>query len=284
MPVIHLAHSPDSDDAFMFYALAAQKIPTEERQYVHELADIESLNQRAMDGELDVTAVSIHAYAYLADTYALLSHGSSMGDRYGPRVVSRQPAPEDVKTALSGKSVALPGEMTTAALAFRLFQPNFKPVIMPFDTIEAAVSEGAVDAGVLIHEGQLTYRDSGLHLWLDLGEWWFSETALPLPLGGNAIRRDLGEALIRKVSRDLRASIVYGLEHRAEALEHAMQYARDLDTAKVDEFVGMYVNDYTVDYGEKGRLAVRELLDRGVAAGIIRQPVTVTFVDDGHSP
>jgi len=284
MPVIHLAHSPDSDDAFMFYALAAQKIPTGERQYVHELADIESLNRRAMEGELDVTAVSIHAYAYLADTYALLSHGSSMGDRYGPRVVSRQTAPEDIKTALSGKSVALPGEMTTAALAFRLFQPNFKPVIMPFDTIEAAVSEGAVDAGVLIHEGQLTYRDSGLHLWLDLGEWWFSETALPLPLGGNAIRRDLGEALIRKVSRDLRASIVYGLEHRAEALEHAMQYARDLDTAKVDEFVGMYVNDYTVDYGEKGRLAVQELMDRGAAAGIIPQPVTVTFVDDGHSP
>ncbi len=283
MPTIHLAHSPDSDDAFMFYGLATNKIPTGDREYVHELADIESLNRRAMKGELDVTAVSIHAYAYLADTYALLSHGSSMGDRYGPRVVSWQPAPEDAKTALSGKSVALPGEMTTAALAFRLFQPDFKPVIMPFDAIEAAVSDGTVDAGVLIHEGQLTYRDSGLHLWLDLGEWWFSETGLPLPLGGNAIRRDLGEALIREVSRDLRASIVYGLEHRAEALEHAMQYARDLDTAQADEFVGMYVNDYTVDYGEKGRSAVRELMDRGVAAGIIPQPVTVTFVDDGSA-
>ncbi len=284
MPIIHLAHSPDSDDAFMFYALAAKKIPTGDREYVHELADIESLNRRAMNGELDVTAVSIHAYAYLADTYALLSHGSSMGDRYGPRVVSRQPAPEDANTALGGKSVALPGEMTTAALAFRLFQPDFLPVIMPFDTIEAAVSDGTVDAGVLIHEGQLTYRDSGLHLWLDLGEWWFSETGLPLPLGGNAIRRDLGEALISEVSRDLRASIVYGLDHRAEALEHAMQYAGDLDTAKADEFIGMYVNDYTVDYGEKGRLAVRELMDRGVAAGIIPQPVTVTFVDDGSAP
>jgi len=284
MPTIHLAHSPDSDDAFMFYALATQKIPTGDREYVHELADIESLNRRAMKGELDVTAVSIHAYAYLADTYALLSHGSSMGDRYGPRVVSRQPAPENTKTALSGKSIALPGEMTTAALAFRLFQPDFQPVIMPFDTIEAAVSEGTVDAGVLIHEGQLTYRDSGLHLWLDLGEWWFSETGLPLPLGGNAIRRDLGEALISEVSRDLRASIVYGLDHRAEALEHAMQYACDLDTAKADEFVGMYVNDYTVDYGEKGRRAVQELIDRGVAAGIIPQPVTVTFVDDGSAP
>ncbi len=284
MPIIHLAHSPDSDDAFMFYALAAKKIPTGDREYVHELADIESLNRRAMNGELDVTAVSIHAYAYLADTYALLSHGSSMGDRYGPRVVSRQPAPEDAKTALGGKSVALPGEMTTAALAFRLFQPDFLPVIMPFDTIEAAVSDGTVDAGVLIHEGQLTYRDSGLHLWLDLGEWWFSETGLPLPLGGNAIRRDLGEALISEVSRDLRASIVYGLDHRAEALEHAMQYAGDLDTAKADEFIGMYVNDYTVDYGEKGRRAVRELMDRGVAAGIIPQPVTVTFVDDGSAP
>ncbi len=284
MPIIHLAHSPDSDDAFMFYALAAKKIPTGDREYVHELADIESLNRRAMNGELDVTAVSIHAYAYLADTYALLSHGSSMGDRYGPRVVSRQPAPEDAKTALGGKSVALPGEMTTAALAFRLFQPDFLPVIMPFDTIEAAVSDGTVDAGVLIHEGQLTYRDSGLHLWLDLGEWWFSETGLPLPLGGNAIRRDLGEALISEVSRDLRASIVYGLDHRAEALEHAMQYAGDLDTAKADEVIGMYVNDYTVDYGEKGRRAVRELMDRGVAAGIIPQPVTVTFVDDGSAP
>jgi len=283
MPVIHLAHSPDSDDAFMFYALAAQKIPTGERQYVHELADIESLNRRAMDGELDVTAVSIHAYAYLADTYALLSHGSSMGDRYGPKVVSRQPAPTDTKTALSGRSVALPGEMTTAALAFRLFQPDFKPVIMPFDAIEAAVSDGTVDAGVLIHEGHLTYQDSGVYLWLDLGEWWFSETGLPLPLGGNAIRRDLGEALICEVSRDLRASIVYGLEHRAEALEHAMQYAGDLDSAKADEFVGMYVNDYTVDYGDKGRLAVQELMDRGVAAGIIPQPVTVGFVDDGSS-
>lgn len=283
MPVIHLAHSPDSDDAFMFYALAAQKIPTGERQYVHELADIESLNQRAMDGELDVTAVSIHAYAYLADTYALLSHGSSMGDRYGPKVVSRQPAPADTRTALSGKSVALPGEMTTAALAFRLFQGDFEPVIMPFNTIEAAVSDGTVDAGVLIHEGQLTYQDTGLHLWLDLGEWWFGETGLPLPLGGNAIRRDLGETLICEVSRDLRASIVYGLEHRAEALEHAMQYAGNLDTARADEFVGMYVNDYTVDYGEKGRLAVQELMDRGAAAGIIPRRVTVGFVDDGGS-
>ncbi|UCD23844.1 MAG: ABC transporter substrate-binding protein [Gemmatimonadota bacterium] len=284
MPTIHLAHSPDSDDAFMFYALAAQKIPTGDREYVHELADIESLNRRAMNGELDVTAVSIHAYAYLADTYALLPHGSSMGDRYGPRVVSRDAAPQDVNSALRGRAVALPGDMTTASLAFKLFQADFTPVIMPFDTIERAVADREVDAGVLIHEGQLTYADSGLHLWLDLGEWWFGETGLPLPLGGNAIRRDLGDSLIREVSRDLRASIVYGLEHRAEALEHAMQYARDLDADKADEFVGMYVNDYTVDYGEKGRLAVQELLNRGCAAGIIPHPVAVTFVDDGSMP
>ncbi len=281
MPKIHLAHSPDSDDAFMFYALAAQKIPTGDREYVHELADIESLNRRALKGELDVTAVSIHAYAYLADRYALLSHGSSMGDRYGPRVVAREPAPHDAKEALRATKVALPGEMTTAALAFRLFQSDFEPVIMPFDTIEDAVAGGSVDAGVLIHEGQLTYADRGLHLWLDLGEWWFQETGLPLPLGGNAIRRDLGEELIRDVSRDLRGSIVYGLAHRAEALEHAMQYARDLDRAKADQFVGMYVNDYTVDYGDSGRQAVQELLDRGSAAGIIPHKIAVSFVDDG---
>jgi len=280
MPTIHLAHSPDSDDAFMFYALAAQKIPTGDRVYVHELADIESLNQRALKGELDVTAVSIHAYAYLADSYALLPSGSSMGDRYGPRVVADTPVVGDVRRALAGKRVAIPGELTTAALALRLYQPKFESVVIPFDQIESAVIEGNIDAGVLIHEGQLTYGDRGLHLWLDLGDWWFSQTGLPLPLGGNVVRRDLGDDLMRDVSRDLRASIVYGLEHRDEALAHAMQYARDLNQTRADQFVGMYVNDYTVDYGDKGRRAVRELLSRAAAAGLIPTEVEVAFVGD----
>ena len=280
MPTIHLAHSPDSDDAFMFYALAAGKIPTADREYIHELQDIETLNQRALRCELDVTAVSIHAYAYLADTYALLSHGSSMGDRYGPCLVATRPLEGDAREAVRGMRVAIPGTMTTAALVLRLFQPEFEPVVIPFDQIEDAVRAGSVDAGLLIHEGQLTYRDIGLHLWLDTGVWWYEETGLPLPLGGNAIRRDLGEDLLPLVSADLRASIVYGLEHREDALAHAMQYARGLDPAKADQFVGMYVNEHTVDYGDDGRRAVRLLLDRGADAGIIPHRVDVTFVTD----
>lgn len=284
MPTIHLAHSPDSDDAFMFYGLAAGKIPTDDRAYVHELADIETLNRRALAGELDVTAVSIHAYAHLADRYALLPHGASMGERYGPRLVARAPRPADPHAALAGKRVAIPGTLTTAALALRLYRPDVHTVVVPFDRIEQAVAAGAaptgepIEAGVLIHEGQLTYRDHGLQLWLDFGEWWYEETGLPLPLGGNAVRRDLGDALIRLVSRDLRASIVYGLEHRAEALDHALAYARGLDRADADRFVGMYVNDYTVEYGESGRRAVQLLLDRGAEAGIVPR-TSVTFVD-----
>ena len=280
MPTIRLAHSPDSDDAFMFYALATEKIPTGDREYVHELADIETLNRRALNGELDVTAVSIHAYAYVADTYALLAHGSSMGDRYGPRLVATEPSPPEGRPALRGKRVALPGALTTAALVLRLYQPDFEAVLMPFDRIERAVADGKVDAGLLIHEGQLTYPDVGLYLWLDLGEWWFAETGLPLPLGGNAVRRDLGEDLIRSVSRDLKASIEYGLEHREEALAYAMQYARGLDPEMAERFVAMYVNDYTVDYGERGRRAVHELLERAAAAHIIPRRVRVSFVDD----
>jgi len=279
MRTITLAHSPDSDDAFMFYALAAGKVPTGERHYEHELQDIETLNQRAMKGELDVTAVSIHAYAYLARSYALLPHGASIGDRYGPRLVAKEPPPDDPREAIRGKRIAIPGRLTTAALAFHLYQPDFEPVIIPFDEIEQAVSQGVVDAGLLIHEGQLTYEQDGLHLWVDMGEWWHQETGLPLPLGGNAVRRDLGDELIGAISRDLKASIVYGLEHREEALNHAMQYARDLDREMADEFVGMYVNDYTVDYGETGRRAVRLLLERGADAGLIPNRVPVTFVD-----
>ncbi len=273
--VIHVAHSPDSDDAFMFYALAEGKIDTEGLSYVHELQDIESLNQRALRGELEVTAVSIHAYAYLADRYALLPHGSSMGDGYGPRLVAREPVSRD---ALRGRRIAIPGPMTTAYLALRLYLPDFEAVPVPFDRIEDAVVEGKVDAGLLIHEGQLTYADRGLHMLVDLGEWWFGETGLPLPLGGNVIRKDLGDDLMLKISRHLRASIAYALEHRAAALDHAMQFARGLDRTKADTFVGMYVNDWTLDYGEKGRRAVGVLLSRGVAAGIIPHPVEVEFV------
>ena len=276
MTTIHVAHSPDSDDAFMFYALAAGKIDTEGLTYVHELQDIESLNQRAMRGELEVTAVSIHAYAYLSDRYALLPHGASMGDRYGPRLVAREPAGRaDVK----GKRIAIPGPLTSAFLSLQLYEPEFTPVFTPFDLIEDAVIDGDVDMGLLIHEGQLTFAERGLHLVADMGEWWFQETGLPLPLGGNVVRKDLGAALTRKISRHLKDSIAYGLEHRVGALDHAMQYARGLDRSKADTFVGMYVNDWTLDYGDRGRQAVRLFLDRGVEAGLITQPVTVEFVE-----
>jgi len=276
MTTIHVAHSPDSDDAFMFYALAAGKIDTEGLTYVHELQDIESLNQRAMRGELEVTAVSIHAYAYLSDKYSLLPHGASMGDRYGPRLVAREPAD---RSEVKGKRIAIPGPLTSAYLALQLYEPDFTPVFTPFDAIEDAVVNGDVDMGLLIHEGQLTFAERGLHLVADMGEWWFQETGLPLPLGGNVVRKDLGPELTRKISRHLRDSIAYGLEHRVGALDHAMQYARGLDRSKADTFVGMYVNDWTLDYGERGRQAVRLFLQRGVEAGLVKKPVTVEFVD-----
>jgi 1,4-dihydroxy-6-naphthoate synthase len=261
----------------MFYALAAGKIDTEGLTYVHELQDIESLNQRARRGELEVTAVSIHAYAYLSDQYALLPHGASMGDRYGPRLVARQPA---TRADVKGKRIAIPGPLTSAYLALRMYEPDFTPVFTPFDQIEDVVVNGAVDMGLLIHEGQLTFGDRGLHLVADMGEWWFQETGLPLPLGGNVVRKDLGPALTRKVSRHLRASIAYGLDHRKGALDHAMRYARGLDRAMADTFVGMYVNDWTLDYGARGREAVRLFLKRGVELGFVTKPVEVEFVDD----
>jgi 1,4-dihydroxy-6-naphthoate synthase len=275
--VIHVAHSPDSDDAFMFYALAEGKVDTAGMRYVHELQDIESLNQRALRGELEVTAVSIHAYAYLADRYALLPHGASMGDRYGPRLVATRPM---TRADVKGARVAVPGPLTTAYLSLRLYEPDFEPVWTPFDAIEDAVLAGDVDLGLLIHEGQLTYGSRGLHLVADMGEWWYGETGLPLPLGGNVVRKDMGRDLVRTVSRHLRESIAYGLDHRADALAHAMQYARGLETAQADEFVGMYVNDWTLDYGERGRRAVRLLLERGHAAGVIPHEVPVEFADD----
>ncbi len=277
---IHLAHSPDADDAFMFWALAAGRIDTGDRRYVHELGDIESLNRRALAGELEVTAVSLHAYAYLADRYALLAHGASIGDRYGPRIVARAARPADPRAALGAGSVlvAVPGELTTAFLALKLYQPAARHVVVPFDQIEEYVAAGHADAGLLIHEGQLTYADRGLHLWVDLGEWWHDETGLPLPLGGNVVRRDLGDALMRDIARDLKASIQYGLAHRAEALAHATVYGRGLDPSRIDQFVGMYVNAYTVDYGPTGRQAVAELLARAQRAGLLPGPVQVTFV------
>ena len=276
---IHVAHSPDSDDAFMFYALAADKLDTGDLRYAHELADIESLNQRARRAELEVTAVSIHAYAYIWREYALLGSGSSMGDGYGPRLVSTRPRPADPQQAIRGQRVAVPGLLTTAYLALRLYQPEFVEVVVPFDRIEDAVLRGEVDVGLLIHEGQLTYGDVGLHLWDDLGAWWLRDTGLPLPLGGNAVRRDLGDAVITQIAQDLRASIVYALEHREPALAHAKQFNRGIGDERTDTFVGMYVNRWTVDYGARGRQAVQKLLDRGHEAGVIPERVVVDFVD-----
>jgi 1,4-dihydroxy-6-naphthoate synthase len=262
----------------MFYALAEGKLDTGSLQYVHELSDIESLNQRALKAELEVTAVSIHAYAYLSRNYVLLGSGSSMGDGYGPRLVSKMERPADPRLALRGLRVAVPGKLTTAYLALQLYQPDVISVVVPFDQIEDAVHRGEVDVGLLIHEGQLTYGDAGFHLWADLGAWWLEETGLPLPLGGNAVRRDLGPDVIAQIARDLRASIVYALEHRAPALAHARQFNRGIGDERTDTFVSMYVNQWTVDYGPRGREAVQLLLDRAHAAGLVPERVAVEFV------
>jgi 1,4-dihydroxy-6-naphthoate synthase len=261
----------------MFYALADGQIDTQGIRYVHELQDIETLNGRALRGELDVTAVSIHAYAYISDRYALLPHGASMGDGYGPMLVARQPM---TREDIAGKRIAVPGMMTSAYLALKLFQPDFIPVVMPFDQIDEAVIRGNVDAGLLIHEGQLTYKDDGLHLVADMGAWWLDKTGLPLPLGGNVIRKDMPRDVQKKVSRHLRQSIAYGLDHRKNALDHAMQFARGLERSKADTFVGMYVNDWTLDYGDRGRAAIKLFLEEGFKSGVITHPVTVEFVDD----
>lgn len=272
---IRVAHSPDSDDAFMFYALSQNKLDTGNLRFVHELSDIESLNRRALKGELEVSAVSIHAYAYLADKYALLSSGSSMGDRYGPKLVARSAmGREDLK----GKTVAVPGEWTTAFLTLKLYEPRIEHVVVPFDEIMAFVARGEADVGLLIHEGQLTHEREGLTLIEDLGEWWHKETGLPLPLGGNVVRRDLGEETIHQIAHLLKASIQYALDHREEALAYALGYARDLPPALADKFVSMYVNEWTLDYGETGRKAVRTLLSRGYKSGIIPKRAEVEFV------
>jgi len=273
---ITVAHSPDADDAFMFYALAQGKIGDPGLEFLHVLEDIQTLNDRARRGVYDVTAVSFHAYAYLADRYALLPHGASMGDGYGPMIVARRPVrPEEAR----GRRVAVPGVLTTAALALRLWDASLEHVVIPFDRILDAVIAGEVDAGLIIHEGQVTYASVGLHKVVDLGEWWTGETGLPLPLGGNVIRKDLGPDLMRRISRLLRDSIQYALAHRQEALDYAMQFGRDVDRRLADRFVGMYVNDLTLDYGERGRAAVRRLLALGHERGIIPQRVEPEFVE-----
>ena len=276
--LIRVGHSPDPDDAFMFYALAHDKLPTGNLEFRHELQDIETLNQRARRRELEVTAVSLHAYPYIAADYALLPTGCSMGDKYGPMVVARRPMTID---ELRAATIAVPGTLTTAFLTLNLLLgKGFKHVVVPFDQILAEVAAGRVDAGLIIHEGQLTFGTLGLHLITDLGVWWQEKTGLPLPLGGNVVRRDLGNDVIIRVSRLLRQSIQYALDHRDAALEYALKYGRDLDTGLADRFVGMYVNHWTLDYGERGRAAVRELLRQGAEAGIVPALPSVDFVND----
>lgn len=279
--LIRVGHSPDPDDAFMFYALAKDKIPTGRYRFVHELVDIETLNQRAFTGELELTALSIHAYAYLPDRYILCNCGASMGDNYGPMLVTREgDPPQD----LTRSTIAVPGRLTSAFLALRLYlNREFDHVIVPFDRIPRAVAEGRygdrpVDAGLLIHEGQLTYSQSGLKRIIDLGQWWTQETGLPLPLGANAVRKDLGAEVAADVERLLLASIRYGLEHREEALAYARQYGRDLDAALADRFVGMYVNHWTLDFGPRGRTAIAEFLRRGFECGALPSPVVPEFI------
>lgn len=275
--LIRCGHSPDPDDAFMFYALAKDRIDTGRYRFVHEMADIETLNRRAERGELELSAISLHAFPYVSERYALMACGCSMGDGYGPMVVSREPARLD---QMKGRTIAIPGERTTAFLALNLClgRGTFRHTTMEFDAIPAAVAEGRVDAGLIIHEGQLTFKKQGLHLVVDLGVWWGEQTGLPLPLGGNVIRRDLGREAMLEVTRLLRQSVEYGLEHRKEAIEYALAFGRDLDRPLTDQFVGMYVNKWTVDYGERGRRAVRELLRYGHAAGLVPDAGDIEFI------
>jgi 1,4-dihydroxy-6-naphthoate synthase len=273
---ITLAHSPDSDDAFMFYGLATNKLDTGELNFQHLLKDIQTLNEEAMRGTYDVTAISFHAYAYIHDKYALLPHGASIGDNYGPIVVSREPAtPADIPKL----KIAIPGKLTSAFLALRIFNSDFSYEVVPFDKIIDAVLDGRCDAGLLIHEGQLFYQSKGVHKVMDLGEWWHERHGLPLPMGGNAIRRELGAERIKEVSHLLRESIRYSLNHREDALQYAMQFARDMEPELADRFVAMWVNDLTLDYTERGREAVRLLLEEGYQKGVIPSQVRVDFVE-----
>lgn len=272
---IKVAHSPDSDDAFMFYGLATHKVRTPGLRFTHTLCDIETLNQKAREGVYDVTAISFHAYPYVQDKYALMACGGSVGEGYGPMIVSPRPF---TTGEIKSRRIAVPGRLTTAYLALQLFAPGIETEVVPFDQIIPQVLEGKYEAGLIIHEGQLTYDKSGLHRIVDLGRWWQKVTGLPLPLGGNAIRRELGPQVMSAVTAALRGSIQYGLEHREEALAYAMQFARDLDPQSADKFVGMYVNERTLDYGSDGREAVRRLLDMGHKAGIIVPEAKVDWV------
>jgi len=274
---IKLAHSPDSDDAFMFYALATHKLGTPGYRYTHVLCDIQTLNEAALTETYDVTALSFAAYPTLRDKYVLLDCGASFGENYGPIVVaSKSMKPED----LVGKRIGVPGLKTSAYLTLRLFEPNFEAVVMPFDKILDAVKNDVVEAGLLIHEGQLLFPQLGLHRVLDLGIWWHDQTGLPLPLGGNAVRRALGREVALQIAKTIRSSVEYGLEHREEALNYAMQFARDMDTDVADKFVEMYVNRWTLGYGERGKQAVRELIARGTAAGLLPGPPDVEFLTE----
>ncbi|HMJ06689.1 MAG TPA: MqnA/MqnD/SBP family protein [Chthoniobacterales bacterium] len=283
--VYTLGHSPDPDDAFMFYAMAEHKIDLRGYQFEHRLEDIQTLNERATRGELDISAISIHAYAFVSDRYALLACGASMGDGYGPMLVTLDPAlplaahNDDVRAYLRGRRIAIPGKMTSAFLALQLFlNRDFEHIVVPFDEIFEAVKSGRADLGLIIHEGQLTYAAAGLHKLLDLGAWWKAETGLPLPLGGNVLRKDLAPAVKRDLAEILRESIDYGLAHREAAVRHSLPYARDMDAALAGEFIGMYVNDYTRDYGESGREAIRQFLGRAEASGYLDRHVELEFV------
>ena len=277
--LLQLGHSPDPDDAFMFYGLAKNKLATGRYRFQHVLQDIQTLNQRAMKGDLEITAISIHAYPYVADKYALTSCGSSMGDGYGPMIVAREPM---TLADLRGKTIAIPGELTTAFLTLQLCLGKageaFKAVVVHFDQIPAYVRDGKADAGLLIHEGQLTFQTMGLHLLIDLGMWWHEKTGLPLPLGGNCIRKDLGRETMQEVTDILKQSIQYSLDHRAEAVEYALQYGRDLDRELADRFVGMYVNHWTIDYGDRGKTAIDRLLTEGAKAGLVPKVREIEYV------
>lgn len=277
--LLQLGHSPDPDDAFMFYGLAKDRLPTGRYRFKHILQDIQTLNQRARHGELEISAISIHAYPYVADKYALMSCGASMGDGYGPMVVTTKPTTLD---QLKGKTIAIPGKLTTAFLTLQLCLGKegeaFKAIVVPFDEIPKFVAEGKADAGLLIHEGQLTFKTLGLHLVVDLGIWWQEKTGLPLPLGGNVIRRDLGEATMQEVTTILKQSIQYSLDHRKEAVEYSLQFGRDLNNQLADQFVGMYVNHWTIDYGPRGRAAITRLLEDGAKAGLVPAIGEIKFV------
>ena len=274
--LLRLGHSPDPDDAFMFYGLATGKLPSGRYQFEHILQDIQTLNERATRGELEITAVSLHAYPYIRDRYALMACGCSMGDDYGPMVVAKRRMDVD---ELKKVRIAIPGKLTTAFLTLQLLLgKDLDTVVVPFDQILDYVQRGAADAGLIIHEGQLTYQNNGLVCSVDLGAWWLKKTGLPLPLGVNVIRRDLGDEVMREVTAILKASIAYSLEHRDAAIRHALQYARDMNTQLADRFVGMYVNHWTLDFGPRGREAVRAILDAGSRAGLVPACETVEFI------